>query len=170
MKATRLTRALARYSVTPILLSGAISIACGAQPSTTQSNVNAPETPDLSSIAASANGEAPVSPQLQAALDRVTKAKADLDNAHKRLNASKAILKAADAEFKAAKADQQALTLQSQAQALATASGMNDASAATATTPAPAQPATAAQPVANTQSDSTGQTFDFSGTSPTPGK
>lgn len=174
MKAARLKTGLTKYSLIAALLSSGLGIACGAQPAAAPANSTPAAAPDLSAIAATANGETPVSPQLQAAADRVTKAKTDLDTAHKRLNASKAVLKAADAEFKAAKADQQALSLQTQAQALATASGMNG-SAATPTTTAP----TSAAPVPSDSSpNNVGQSFDFSGGSapapytavPTPGK
>jgi len=165
-------------SLVTVALTSFLGIACGAQVSnngqTPQSGPATASAPDLGSIAASVNGTGAASPQLQAAIDRVTKAKADLENARKRLNASKAILKAADAEFKAAKADQQALALRGQAQELADASGMNGPQT-TAPATSIAQPAQIQQPGGADQTvDNSGQGFDFSGTSftgvPTPGK
>src|SRR5277367_5942513 len=127
MNAARLmkvTTGLTKYSLVTVLLSAGLGIACGAQAPFNNLGHTAPNpapaaAPDLASIAASTEDTGNVSPQMQAAADRVNKARADLDLARKRLSASKAILKAADSELKAARADQQALALQTQAQQLA---------------------------------------------------
>ena len=179
MTAAKFTVKLTKYSLATLLLSAGLGIACGAQPAnvpaTQPSAAPSPSiAPSTVSPGASVYDPAAVSPQLQAAADRVTKARGDLDLAHKRLNASKAIVKTADAEFKAAKADQQALTLQSQAKELADASGMSETTPP-AITAAPGQ-AAPTQSITNTDQspDNAGQTFDFSGTPftgvPTPGK
>ena len=77
MKAAGLKTGLTKYSLAANTFKQcSFGIACGAQTNTSQYAPLAPNTPaaapDLSAIAASANGETPVSPQLQAAADRVT--------------------------------------------------------------------------------------------------
>lgn len=63
-------------------------------------------------------------PELDAASARVTQAKNKLDQARKQLTAAKAMLRAAEAEYKAYVADHTALSLRTQAQRLADASGL----------------------------------------------
>lgn len=72
-------------------------------------------------------------PELQAADERVAKAKQQLDTARKQLSATRALLRAAEADYKAAQAEREALALKTHAQGLADASGLSKAAV-----PAPA--------------------------------
>jgi hypothetical protein len=74
-----------------------------------------------------------MTPEIQAASQRVDQTKTKLDQARRQLDAAKASLKAADAEYRAAKADMEALTLRRQADNLADATRTGqDAAPATA--------------------------------------
>jgi hypothetical protein len=70
--------------------------------------------------------KAELSPELQAAAERIDLSKSKLDQARQQLSAAKAMLKAAEAEFRAARADQEALSLRTEARKLADASGLQD--------------------------------------------
>lgn len=98
------------FGVVSVLVNGTI---CGASPTTK------PEQP-----AATVTFAPPVSPELQAADERVKQAESQLDVAKKQLSAAKSLLKAAEADLKAAKADKQALALRTAAAGLATEAGM----------------------------------------------
>lgn len=82
-------------------------------------------------------------PELEAAASRVSQAKTKLDQARKQLTAAKAMLRAAEAEYKAYVADHTALSLRTQAQRLADASGLQSTPA---TTSEPVPVSTAAAP------------------------
>jgi hypothetical protein len=98
------------FGVVSVLVNGT---ACGASPTTK------PEQP-----AATVGFAPPVSPELQAADERVKQAESQLDVAKKQLSAAKSLLRAAEADLKAAKADKQALALRTAAAGLATEAGM----------------------------------------------
>ena len=89
------------------------STVCGASPTTKSDQ----PTPSVSFAP-------PVSPEMQAADQRVKQAETQLDVAKKQLSAAKSLLKAAEADLKAARADKQALALRTEAAGLATEAGM----------------------------------------------
>lgn len=119
MMATRFFRATWAASVLVVL--------CGITSGANASIFNRP-APEQS---------APVemTPEIQAATQRVDQLKSKLDQAHRQLDAAKASLKAADAEFRAARADLEALTLRRQAEKLAEAT-QHGGDASQAQTPA----------------------------------
>lgn len=78
-----------------------------------------------------------MTPEMQAASQRVDQTKTKLDQARRQLEAAKASLKAADAEYRAAKADMEALTLRKQADNLADATRNGQDGAPAAATSAP---------------------------------
>lgn len=63
-------------------------------------------------------------PELAASTQAVEKAKAKLDQCHKQLEASRALLRAAEAEYKAAVASKSAVSLRTHAKQLADLSGL----------------------------------------------
>lgn len=81
------------------------------------------------------NAPVEMTPEIQAATQRLDQLKSKLDQARRQLDAAKASLKAADAEFRAARANLEALTLRRQAEKLAEAT-QNGTEAAQAQAPA----------------------------------